>query len=282
MTFYNIQLLFVLLFINASNSFAQEELDSSNFSLSISENREEEWNYPDSLTKILSVGNRYSEWSKIEITDLSYPTYLNRYSLISAKNKSTLMDSTNNRISNIRKRKINIIIEGLIEQVYVTDSMCLYGIRAQDPLTQFGLDSNWYKSRILDLWDKYRYKKSIELSVEQLEKTNMALLQYSRLNRILKFPNNWNKDESVMVDIKIIYDFDTLHIQATSYFPYMLEWYYFNNKTRLANYEISKLIGELIRLTKMDSDNLTRLKGTNFELCLMDDIYKRYLLKEVL
>ena len=283
MNYFLTRLPFVmLLFLSISISYAQEESDSVDVIFSISESIEEEPFYPDSLTKILIRVSHSLDWRKIEITDQLFPKYLNRYSFISEKNKVIILDSTDRKIRCVRKRKLDVTIKAIIKQIHITDSMYLYGIHPQDPLTQYGLDSNWYKSNILDLWTNYQHKNSIELTPEQLEKTKISLMNYSRVHRILKFPNNWNKNESPMIDIKIIYDFDTLHFQATSYFPYMLEWYYFNNKTRLANHNISILAGKLLTKTKIKSDNINRLMGVNFESSLMDDIYKRYLLKEVL
>jgi hypothetical protein len=272
----------MILFLSVSISYTQVESDSSVSVLSISENIEEEWFAPDSLTKILIRNHLCSDWRKIQIIDHLSPKYLNRYSFISKKNRIIILDSSDVKIRSVRKRKFDATINALINQVHISDSMYLYGIRTQDPLTQFGLDSNWYKSRILDLWSDYQNENSIELNPEQLEKTKVALMKYSRLNRILRFPNNWDKNESPMIDVNIIYDFGSLHFQATSYFPYMLDWYYFNNKTRLSNHKISILVAELLNNTKIKSDNINRLMGVNFESSLMDDIYKRFLLKEVL
>lgn len=193
-----------------------------------------------------------------------------------------MLDSLNQKIGRIKKAQFNDLISKLVHHMHISDSLVTRGVRMRDPLTQFGLDSNWYKSHIVELWDDYRITNAIELNATELEKSKAALLHIKSVHRNIKFPNNWNVKKQPVVDVKIMYDFDTLRIQATSYFPYMLSWYYFNNKTRLADSEISVLIYEMLRSAKIESENTIRLSGVNFEACLIDDLYKRYLLTGVL
>lgn len=275
-----LKFLMLLLFCGLfSQAFAQNEADSTQDSFDIFDYPE--W-YPDTLIRYLDRSNHSENWGEIVITDQLYPDYLGTITFCPKKRKVLIFDSDDKKIAKTSKKKINNYLNGLISQINLSDSLYVLGRNNRDPLTQFGLDSNWYKSKILDLWSEYRIINSIELDQNQLEKTNKALMDYSKLHRILKFPNNWKKDTQAMIDLKIDYGFDTLHIQATSYFPYMLQWYYFNNQSRLANHEISLFISELVAKPKNKSPNLDRIRGVNFETSLMDDIYKRYLLKEVL
>ena len=50
-----------------------------------------------------------------------------------------------------------------------------------------------------------------------------------------------------------------------------------NNQTKLYNSKISRLVGELLKTSRQESNNIDRLLGSNFEMIFMEDIYNRYL-----
>lgn len=215
------------------------------------------------------------------MVDQVYPEYLQIISFEPEKRRVKIIDLTGTKISSISKKKIDKLIFDLSQEIDESDSIYINANWHDDPLNQYKLDSIWYKENVLSIWDRYINSFSIELDSIQYKNSQSMLLDYNSMYRTLKTPNNWNPNEQIMVDVKIFYPFDTLHIQANSYLVYALPWYYFNNKTRLSNSNISKLIARLLEITKKKSDNLDRLSGTNFEMLFIDDIYNSYLKKKI-
>jgi len=233
--------------------------------------------FKDTLVDQLLRSQTYKYWTKIILVDHVYPNYLQTITFEPEKRRVRIIDSTGTKVASISKKKIDKLILDLSKEIDESDSIYIKALWPDDPLNKYELDSVWYKENVLSLWDKYRNSYSIELDSAQLKNSQFMLLDYNSIYRTLNTPNNWNPNEQIMVDVKIAYPFDTLHLQATSYFVYALPWYYFNNQTRLSNSNISKLIAQLLKITKQKSDNLDRLSGTNFEMLLMDDVYNRYL-----
>lgn len=242
---------------------------------------EPEWYFTDTLISRLNKGKSYKEWNQITVVDQVYPEYLRTFCFLACKRRVKIIDTAGNKLSSFSKRKMDKIILDLVAQIEISDSVYLKDQWPNDPLNQYHLDSSWYKENIAEIWIEYQKFHSLELDSAQIHSSMTELLNYQELYRTLKTPSNWNPDESIMIDLKIEYPFDTLHIQATSYFVYGLPWYYFNNRTRLSNYQVSKLVGALLKLTKQESKNKDRLLGVNFEMILMDDIYNRYLKEKI-
>lgn len=276
---------YFLLFIFSSISFvsnAQNDSSTINFSIIDIPDNQPNWSFTDTSIQYLNKNNNFTKWKQIEILDQLYPKYLNRYTLISKKRQIQILDSTDTKIKSISKRKINKLLSKLVEQIKYSDSMYLNYHRNSYNLEQFNLDSIWYKKEISKIWNEYRLKNNITLDNIQLNKAESLLLNPSEeLKRIIRFPNNWNINESSLIDLKINYGFATIEIQATSYFPFMQPWHYFNNKTILENSNISLLVGDLLILIGIPTDNISRVKGQNFNLLLMDDIYNRYLKNKI-
>lgn len=240
-----------------------------------------EWHFTDTLIHQLTLNNLYTGWSRITLIDQIYPGYLNEYTFVPKKGKVEILDATRSKIKSIRKSEIDLLIKQLVLQINLSDSAYLNPAWPLDPLTQFQLDSSWYKREISGIWNAYRIANNLNLDGKQTEAASKALLDYNAVWPILNQPSNWNESESVMIDLHIAYDFDTLHVQATSYFPYALPWYYFNNQTRLHDCMISKTIGEILLIANPTSKNVNRLRGVDFKMALMDDIYKRYLINKI-
>ena len=274
----NFKYLFVLFLFITKFSLAQQDTTIS----ILNENTGE----PEPFFKVTVVdqllrNQTYKYWTTIILVDQVYPNYLQTIKFEPEKRRVRIIDSTGTKGASISKKKIDNLILDLSKEIDKSDSIYINAHWPDDPLNQYGLDSVWYMENVLSLWDNYRKSNSIELDSTQLKNSKSMLLDYSSMYRTLKTPNNWNPNEQIMVDVKIAYPFDTLHIQATSYFVYALPWYYFNNQTRLSNSNISQLIGRLLKITKQKSDNIDRLAGMNFEMLLMDDIYNRYLKKKI-
>jgi hypothetical protein len=244
-------------------------------------NDEPEWYFTDTLIDQLLKSRVYENWTKIVLVDQVYPNYLTTITFEPKNGKVRITDTIGMTVASISKKKIDKLLLDLYQEINQSDSIYIQAYWPDDPLNQYELDSIWYKENVLSIWDKYRNSYSIVLDSSQLKNSQSLLLDYNSMYRTLKTPNNWNPNQQIMVDVKIAYPFDTLHIQATSYFVYALPWYYFNNQTRLSNSNISQLIGRFLKITKQKSDNLDRLLGTNFEMLLMDDIYNRYLKKKI-
>lgn len=275
----SLKYLFITFLLFSGSVTAQDDTIRSN---SIAINYDEpEWYFTDTLIGQLNRHGAYKKWTKIILTDQVYPNYLRTITFEPKNRRIRIIDSTGNKLGSISKKKIDKLILNLAQEIEKSDSIFINDNWPDDPLNQYGLDSVWYKENIISIWEKYRNTYSITLDSSLLKTAQLYLLDYKSMYRTLKIPNNWNSNEQIMVDVKIAYPFDTLHIQATSYFVYALPWNYFNNQTRLSNSNISKLIGQLLNITKQESDNLDRLSGTNFEMLLMDDIYNRYLNKKI-
>jgi hypothetical protein len=240
-----------------------------------------EWYFTDTLVSQLSRVGAHKKWTKITFLDQVYPKYLNTISFVQNKKRVDIVDSSGIKMKTVSKKKVDELLLNLVHEIKKSDSIYVKRPGVRDPLSQYNLDSVWYKDKILSVWEKYRKAHSIHLDSSQLTCSQTALLDYQSMYRTLQFPNNWNPNEGIVVDVKIEYPSDTLHIQATSYFAYSLPWYYFNNQTRLSNSGISISIGRLLRIANRKSGNLDRLMGTNFEMLLMDDIYNRYLKKKI-
>lgn len=258
------------IFCNAQNDTISKSIISTNLN-------EPKWSFSDTLISQLNKNETYKNWSRIIFVDEVSPKYLRTTSIVSIKRRVNIVDTAGTKLDAISKRKIDQLLFKLVKEVAKSDSNYFKGYLLTDPLNQYELDSVWYKENIISIWNSYSASKSIKLDSTQIKIASRALLNYKELDQILRFPNNWNPDESVMIDLKIEYPFDTLHLQAASAFA--LPWYYFNNQTRLSNSKISQLVGELLGLTQQESNNLNRLSGRNFEMLLMEDIYKRYLKK---
>ena len=257
-------------------SFCNGQNHASNIAFEVNYGASE-WYFNDTLIQYLIKNDGYQNWKEIKIIDQVFPKYVNTITLKTSESKVQIVDSTGNQINSISKKKINKQLNELIMQIWRSDSTYLNYNSESDPMEQYQLDSIWYKKEIIDIWDKYRQSEKINLDNDQIEIATKELLNYKALERILRTTTNWKKNESIMVDVQVIYEFDTLHIQATSYFSYSLPWYYFNNQTWLSNSNISKSVGNILTLTKQESGNTNRLLGVNLEWLLIDDIYNTYL-----
>lgn len=259
-------------------SVCNGQIDTIKTNLVIVENLEiSKWHFTDTLVQKLIENDVYLNWKEIKILDQVYPKYINTITLKASEGKVLIVDSTGKQVNSISKKKINKQLNELVLQIGKSDSAYLNYNWESDPMEQYELDSIWFKNEIINIWDKYRKSEKIILDKNQIEIASKELLNYNSLVRILRTPSNWNRNESILVDFQVIYEFDTLHIQATSYFAFSLPWYYFNNQTRLANSNISKSVGNILFLIKRDSGNIDRMLGVNFEWLMIDDIYNRYL-----
>lgn len=228
------------------------------------------------------IAQNESDWTKVVIIDQLYPEYYSIYSFIPEKKKVRILDSLGTQIGKIKKKKFDYLIDQLVQQIHTSDSIAARGDRIRDPLKQYHLDSNWYKSNIVHLWDEYCLTNKIYLSEAEQNASKVALLNFEGVRKILQYPPDFNVNKQSVIDLKITTNTDMLRIRTTCYFPYMLSWYYFNSRIRLVDNKISLLIYEILSSVKIDSENTVLLSGVDFETRLIDDLYQRYLLTGVL
>ena len=175
------------------------------------------WYFTDTLVSQLSRVGAHKTWTKITLVDHVYPKYLNAVSFVQDKRRVVIVDSSGIKMKTVSKKKVDKLLLNLVHEIKKSDSICVKAPWVRDPLNQYNLDSVWYKNKILSIWEKYRKAHSINLDSGQLTYSRTALLDYQSMYRTLRFPNNWNPDEQIMVDVKIEYPSDN-----TSYSGYKL------------------------------------------------------------
>ena len=156
----------------------------------------------------------------------------------------------------------------------------------QDPLLLFGKDSVWFQKNAAQLWRQYSKKEKLKLKPYASQKALKIVQNYSIVKPIIKQiamgTNPRKSNSSLMLDFSILSPEDTIHIQATSPFPYMMPWSIFAPKSQFTYAQVysSKIASIMIKLlpTKGKS-NRYRLTHRFFKHSIIDEIYHK-LIKE--
>src|SRR5690606_23956720 len=133
----------------------------------------------------------------------------------------------------------------------------------------------WYFKNFKKLWKNYTRVEDMKVSRKENKVALKLLSDYKSVDKQIRSMRGTKYDIHPMVDLTIHSKKDTLHIQATSHFPYMITWYDFETQYYILSSDISINVAELFQFN--NESNRDRLLGANFEFVLMDEIYKNYL-----
>lgn len=216
------------------------------------------------------------EWEKVIIKDYLYDSFQNDFLIERSTNSITLLGELDSIIKKLDEKLVDEIISELkkeLEKEFDTRTHV-------DPIIMFQRDSAWYLNNSSRLWESYKKSQNLKIK-DQKDSIALKLINdYSLVKKVIwKMQGTQKPNFYPMLDLMIISSKDTIHIQATGQYPYMLPWYNFSNGYYVLNSQIAVLVSKL--LPNDNNTNNNRLTDTFFEYSLMDEIYNTLLKGEI-
>lgn len=185
----------------------------------------------------------------------------------------------------IDRKTLNLVLVGEKDSIVgKVDSTMIIGLFKtfetpknvkEDPLKMFCKDSMWFLNNTENLWSTYMKEKKLRSNIDEF--VFDKLKKYSLYKDII-----WNMqgehwtDDYPAVQLKITSPTDTLIYNSFGQYPFMLPW---NGSTEIYNSDLPIAIGTILPTDK--NSNKNRLLGKDFEISLMDEIYRKYLRMEI-